>query len=152
MRRVKMRYLFCMLMLLICAVSAQGEAGVIEDKAQLTKMLQAPAGYTFIDVRSEKEFNLTHIAGFQNMPFDETDWEDLEADENTIILICQSGMRAAEIRQLLLENGHTNVLCCTFGVEEYLDSVDDVFREGYAVCIPCQIRRVHENEKETNEQ
>lgn len=154
MWRVKKKlFLLWVLVLVICIISAQGEDCTIEEIARLTKMLQAPADYTFIDVRSEKEFNLMHIIGFRNMPFDETDWENLEADDNTLVLICQSGRRSADVQRLLLENGHINVLCCAFGVEEYLDSVDDAFREGYAICIPCQMRQaLEEKEKETNEQ
>ena len=148
----KRRSLLWVLALLICVVSAQGEACTVEEKTRLAEMLNAPSDHIFIDVRSEKEFNLMHIAGFRNMPFDETDWEAFETDGNTVVLICQSGIRAAEIQKLLLENGHANVLCCTFGVEEYLDSVDESSREGYAVCIPCRLRQALEKEKETNEQ
>lgn len=144
--------LLIMLALLLYCIFAQAESTLIEEPTQLARMLSDPSDTLFVDVRSEKEFNLMHIAGFQNRPYDETDWDHFDPGGRMTVLICQSGIRSAHVQEILVKSGYTQVLCCTFGVEDFLISADDVFREGYAVCIPCLLKQKTETEKELNEQ
>ena len=65
-------------------------------------------GAIIIDVRTQEEFNESHIAGAINIPLDEID--TIEYDMNdTLIIYCATGMRSVEAIKQLIDMGYTSL-------------------------------------------
>jgi rhodanese-related sulfurtransferase len=71
-------------------------------------------GYTYVDVRSEPEFEAGHPAGAINVPIHAPDFLEVmkgtfQADSK-IILGCQVGARSFRAAQMLIAAGFTNII------------------------------------------
>ncbi len=81
-----------------------------------------PDSVTVIDVRSAAEFGTTHIAGSYNVPLDllgEHAAQFAARLDRHIVLVCQSGTRAAQAEQRLAGVGADNLSILTGGVPGY---------------------------------
>jgi len=62
--------------------------------------------YTIVDVRSEAEYNQTHIVGAINIPIDTIN-EDMELDKDKVIFVyCKSGNRSKKASSILEDLGY----------------------------------------------
>lgn len=92
--------------------AAEDAAATKVPRSLLLQFLTDQSTFTLIDARSPDEFAVTHIAGAINVPHDATDGftpllpSDLSAP---IVIYCQTGNRARQLRSMLLERGYTNV-------------------------------------------
>jgi rhodanese-related sulfurtransferase len=80
---------------------------VSEAKALLDK-----GGFTFLDVRTEKEFKKGHIPGAMNLPRGklEFDIDKKIADKNAqVVLYCKTGGRSALATYTLVQMGYKNL-------------------------------------------
>ncbi|HET9442959.1 MAG TPA: rhodanese-like domain-containing protein [Acidimicrobiales bacterium] len=83
--------------------------------ADLARLLDRAPAPRLLDVRSPAEFGTAHIPGSYNVPLDvlrEHREELLAHLEEDVVLVCQSGMRAAQAEQALQGTGlgHLHVL------------------------------------------
>ncbi len=101
--------------------------------AQIEAINAAPANYTIVDARSPSEFDDGHIAAAVNVPFDSLDLyaDVLPADKGAaIVTYCRTGRRAAVLKQLLMEQGYTNISVVPGGQIDTSDAQNPVFRCG----------------------
>ncbi|WP_317366566.1 rhodanese-like domain-containing protein [uncultured Tyzzerella sp.] len=66
-----------------------------------------------LDVRTEEEFNESHIDNAILLPLDEIDEkiEEIFKDKDeTILVYCKSGIRSKYASQIMAQKGYTNVL------------------------------------------
>lgn len=80
--------------------------------AEVRRMVEAGAAVRLLDVRTPGEFAGGHIDGAVNIPLDQLApvASRLAAAEGTLIVICQSGGRAAQACRTLAESGVEAVL------------------------------------------
>jgi rhodanese-related sulfurtransferase len=87
-----------------------------------TWVREDPDAVTVIDVRSLAEFEGAHIAGSYNVPLDllgEHAAQFAARLDRHIVLVCQSGTRAAQAEQRLAAVGAENLSILTGGVPGY---------------------------------
>lgn len=79
--------------------------------AELQRLLAADVTTRLIDVRTAGEFESGHISGAYNVPLDTLGEHRAEIArvEAPIVLICQSGARAAKAEDTLRASGMTNI-------------------------------------------
>lgn len=81
-----------------------------------------PDAVTVLDVRSPAEFDTAHIAGSYNVPLELLDEHAAQFAarlDRHIVLVCQSGARAAQAEQRLAGVGAQNLSILTGGVPAY---------------------------------
>lgn len=79
---------------------------------ELAPLVEAGSGPRLLDVRTPAEFGTAHIPGAYNVPLDvlrEHRGELLAHLDEDVVLVCQSGMRAAQAEQALAGAGLPNV-------------------------------------------
>lgn len=83
--------------------------------------LYAAGEVVIIDVREESEFQQGHIPGARLMPLDEIAdrLNEIPRDE-TVVVVCRSGVRSARAYQYLQEQGFTNVHDMQGGMLEWI--------------------------------
>ena len=69
------------------------------------------SGALVVDVRTQNEYNVKHIKGAINVPYDQIETlKDKQINKNDeIILYCQSGSRAEQAARKLINLGYTKV-------------------------------------------
>jgi rhodanese-related sulfurtransferase len=71
-------------------------------------------GYTYVDVRTEDEFNAGHPAGAVNVPISSDDFlrvmNAVFPKDAKIVVGCQAGGRSKKAANALASDGYTNVL------------------------------------------
>lgn len=134
--------LLALLFALCLAVPACASQGaLIIFPQELTQLLAQPTeGISFIDLRSEKEYNQMHIPGFELLEYDEQAILALAAEEQPVVFICSKGVRSAMAYNLLLAAGKANVHACIFGVADYAQAVGEAQMEGDNICLPCLLK------------
>jgi rhodanese-related sulfurtransferase len=78
--------------------------------------------YVFVDVRTKEEFDDAHVENSIHIPYDEMDvrYEELDSHKNdSILLICRSGMRSQVAAQILSEKGFTKLFNLEGGLLEW---------------------------------
>ena len=98
------------LVLLVAGNAALAADGV--PQSLLLEYLADNSTFTLIDARSPGEFAASHIAGAINVPHDHTDARvpRLPSDSGApIVVYCQTGKRASQLKAELIERGYTNV-------------------------------------------
>ncbi len=101
--------------------------------AQIEAINAAPGDYTIVDARSPSEYDDGHIASAINVPFDSLDLyaDVLPADRSAaIVTYCRTGRRAAVLKQLLTEQGYTNISVVPGGQMDTTYTQNPVFRCG----------------------
>ena len=92
--------------------NSQG-AGYVNITAEQAKgIMDSQGGYIILDVRTQDEFDETHIPGAILIPHDEITEkaEDLLTDKDQLILVyCRSGRRSKLAAEALVELGYTNI-------------------------------------------
>ncbi len=88
------------------------KAPAVVNAAELRGLLAAPDAPRVIDVRTPGEFETVHIAGSYNVPLDllrEHRDEIRSHLDDHVVLVCQSGQRAAQAEDALRAAGLANV-------------------------------------------
>ncbi|MEQ7009364.1 rhodanese-like domain-containing protein [Actinopolymorpha sp. B17G11] len=92
------------------------------DAATVRGWLDHADTVTVIDVRTPAEFDTAHIRGSYNVPLrlldEHADQVHARLDHH-VVLVCQSGLRAAEARQRLAANGMDDLHVLDGGVPAY---------------------------------
>lgn len=86
---------------------------------------QASAAPVLLDVREPWEYQLCHIDGSRTMPMSTipAHVEQLERDR-PIVCICHHGMRSMQVGLFLEQQGFTDVINLTGGVDAWAAQVD----------------------------
>ncbi|MCV7424028.1 rhodanese-like domain-containing protein [Mycobacterium yunnanensis] len=106
---------------------AQGDISAEELQSRLTPSMEVQ----IVDVRTPAEFETAHIAGSRNLPLDVLREHRAEAAKRLggeVVLVCQSGQRAATAKGLLHESGFDAGRVLQGGVAEWQKRGFDVSR------------------------
>jgi rhodanese-related sulfurtransferase len=90
--------------------------------ADLHAMLDSPTPPRVLDVRTPGEFESVHIAGAYNVPLDllrEHRDEIRDHLDDEVVLVCQSGLRAAQAEETLRNAGLSNVHILDGGISAW---------------------------------
>ena len=94
------------------------------DPERAKELLEQSSGYTFVDVRTEREFDDGHVPGAKNAPFfvrgprgagleENAQFVDIIRDnfglDAKLIIGCQKGGRSNKACQVLAAEGYTNL-------------------------------------------
>ena len=112
----KLILLFLAMMLLTACgqdkENSQGAGYVNITAEQAKEIMDSQEDYIILDVRTQDEFDETHIPGAILIPHDEITEkaEDLLTDKDQLILVyCRSGRRSKLAAEALVELGYTNI-------------------------------------------
>ena len=106
---------------------------------------RAPDAVTVIDVRSPAEYETAHIAGSYNVPLDllgEHATQLAARLDRNVVLVCQSGTRAADAQQRLAGVGAANLHVLAGGVPAYAAAGGEVIRGRARWSLERQVRLV----------
>ncbi|MEO0576690.1 MAG: rhodanese-like domain-containing protein [Pseudomonadota bacterium] len=85
----------------------------------------ASVALTVVDVRENWERDIAAVAGSLNIPLGELPARLAELPENeTLALLCHSGVRSTHAMQFLNANGFTDVYNITGGIDRWSVDVD----------------------------
>lgn len=107
--------------------------------------LEQPDAVTVIDVRSPAEFETAHIAGSYNVPLDllgEHAAQLAARLDREVVLVCQSGARAAQARERLAGVGAEHLHVLDGGVGAYAAAGGDIVRGRARWALERQVRLV----------
>src|SRR5262245_28116005 len=121
---------------------SQIAAGLI-GPADVARLLAAtPASVRLLDVRTPGEYGTAHIAGSYNVPVDALAEHAAEigALDMPVVLICQSGQRAARADAVLRASGLRQLRVLDGGMRAWLDAGLAVNRGAQRISLERQVR------------
>lgn len=81
-----------------------------------------------LDVREPWEFEICHIKGSRLIPMNSIPEKIAELNpKQAIVCICHHGMRSWEVAHFLEQNGFTQIINLTGGVDAWAQEVDSQF-------------------------
>jgi rhodanese-related sulfurtransferase len=85
-----------------------------------------PDDYLLVDVREPVELEIASLAAAIHIPMGEITQRIAELDRNkTIICLCKSGGRSAQVGQYLVQQGFDRVINLAGGINAWSEQVDD---------------------------
>lgn len=102
-----------------------GETPQISQQAFLSALKAADNNIVLLDVRTPEEYNEGHIAGainFSHNTIQENLIELSQYKNNTVVVYCRSGRRAAAAEEILSSNGFTDLHHLTGDMNGWLES------------------------------
>jgi rhodanese-related sulfurtransferase len=101
-----------------------------------------------IDVRTAAEYRAGHVAGARLIPLDQLSAEALAANEvsagagheETLYLTCQSGLRAQQAAERLIDAGYRNLALIEGGTEAWQKAGLPIRRCGNAISLERQVQ------------
>ncbi|MCR4676695.1 MAG: rhodanese-like domain-containing protein [Sphaerochaetaceae bacterium] len=97
-----------------CAKGSGEEASYRQvSAAEAKRLMEVESSYVILDVRTQEEYEESHIPGAVVLPYDEVPSraQDLLKDKNQLILVyCRSGNRSRKASQSLVNLGYKNVV------------------------------------------
>ncbi|MEU6431762.1 rhodanese-like domain-containing protein [Microbispora sp. NPDC046973] len=115
------------------------------DIATARALIAANPDVLVVDVRTPAEFETAHISGAVNLPLDQVDvhLRRIVADAGgTLLLVCQSGGRAAQARRKLYDAGLPGTVVLTGGMNAWIASGAPVVRGRQRWSLERQVRLV----------
>lgn len=115
------------------------------DASTLIDWLRDPDAVTLIDVRNPAEYETAHIAGSYNVPLHllgEHAAQLAARLDRTVVLVCQSGTRAAEAQRRLAGVGAADLHVLGGGVPAYAAAGGEVIRGRARWSLERQVRLV----------
>ena len=100
--------------------SAASNTGLPPEVSVQEAVAKQKAGAFILDVREPSEWNEAHIAGATLIPLGElaSRVNELPRDQE-IVVVCRSGNRSAQARDLLLKDGFTQVTSMAGGLNQW---------------------------------
>lgn len=100
----------------------------VVDVSRVRQLLQEDPSIRILDVRTGGEFESAHIPGSYNVPLDTLGEHAREFanTDATVVLVCQSGARAAQAQTKLEGHGKTGMLLLDGGMNAWLAASGDV--------------------------
>ena len=99
-----MKKILCSLLIITMVILLVGCSGE-KEMSSLDKILKEN-NYIIVDVRTQEEYDTSHVKGAVNIPYDEID-ENVELDKSkTILVYCKSGGRSSIAYNTLKELGY----------------------------------------------
>lgn len=87
--------------------------------AQAYQMYQQKSAY-FVDVREQSEWDTFHIPGTTLIPLGQLPQRLSEVPKDkTVVVVCRTGHRSAQARDILKQAGYTNVISMAGGVTDW---------------------------------
>ncbi len=100
------------------ATGSSGYSNVISPQAAKKELA---TGAILLDVRERNEYTQSHIAGSLWIPLGElTSWLDELPNDSLIIVVCQTGVRAARGREILMAAGYKKVTSLSGGIQAWV--------------------------------
>jgi rhodanese-related sulfurtransferase len=124
-------------------MSTATDTGTIH-AAELRRLRDDDPAVRILDVRSSGEFESVHIPGSYNVPLDllAEHVSRVAALDRPVVLVCQSGSRAASAQQQLERAGKTNLRVLEGGIGSWMTSGGDVVRGADRWALDRQVRGV----------
>jgi rhodanese-related sulfurtransferase len=111
---------------------------------ELSSQLTTSRDLRLLDVRTAAEYENGHIAGAYNVPLDllHEHAAELRKASGDVVLVCQSGRRAAQAEKLLQQSGMANMRVLDGGMQAWLGQGRSVARIRARVSLERQVRMV----------
>jgi rhodanese-related sulfurtransferase len=103
------------------------------DTPAVRSLIETNPDVLLVDVRTPGEYETTHIAGSINLPLDKVNAHRrriVNAAGRRLVLVCQSGARAAQAQHKLTAAGLTDVAVLTGGMNAWMAADAPVERSG----------------------
>lgn len=99
--------------------------------AALQAKLQQQAPLVVLDIRSGKEYAVSHIAGARLVPYDNFDVSQVQgiAKDTPLVVYCSVGYRSEQVGEQLLAAGYTNVRNLYGGLFEWVNQGYPVYNQ-----------------------
>jgi rhodanese-related sulfurtransferase len=96
--------------------------------SEVRELLETEPGTRIIDVRTAGEFESAHISGAYNVPLDTLGEHrrEIASVAAPVVLVCQSGARAAKADDSLREAGMTNIRILEGGMNAWMSAGESV--------------------------
>jgi rhodanese-related sulfurtransferase len=115
---------------------------------RLHEILDEDKKINLVDVRTAAEYRAGHVAGARLIPLDELSSETLAANEHyagaghekTLYLTCQSGMRAQQAAERLIDAGYHNLALIEGGTQAWEKAGLPIRRCGNAISLERQVQ------------
>ena len=93
--------------------------------------LQAQEGVLYLDIRSQEEFDVSHIAGARMIDYESFEAEDVSdiPRDTTIVVYCSVGYRSERVGEKLQEMGFTDVKNLYGGIFDWKNKDNEVVNE-----------------------
>ena len=107
--------LLAVMMLTACGQDKENNQGAVYvniTAEEAKQIMDTEEGYIILDVRTQEEYDESHIPGAILIPHTEIEAraEEVLTDKNQLILVyCRSGRRSKIAAEALLELGYTNI-------------------------------------------
>lgn len=98
------------------------------DVKQLRQLMEQKPDLNLIDVRTPAEFDTVHAAGAKSSPLAELDRKHFAGVSGTLYLICKAGGRSRQAAELLLKQGHADVVSVDGGTDAWVAAAYPVNR------------------------
>jgi len=124
--------LLCLIFIFSCEFRNSSEIYLISD----TDLIELQAkDFILIDVRTQDEYDLGHIANAINFDFYSDTFQDsiLTLPKNqSIVLYCRTNNRSTKTANILKENGFDNISVIKGGITEWVRNGNDIDYTTYS--------------------
>ncbi len=126
------------------ATAKGGSVDATVHPSELHRLLSEDPQTRILDVRTSGEFTTMHIAGSFNVPLSTLSEQvrDVARIDHPVVLVCQSGARAAAAQDALSAAGKSNLRVLQGGIGGWLDNGGDVVRGDEKWSLERQVRGV----------
>ncbi|MEE0110529.1 MAG: rhodanese-like domain-containing protein [Oscillospiraceae bacterium] len=115
MKKILILFLLMLMLLSACGQTTQNsqEAVFMNITAEEAKeIMDSSEGYILLDVRTQEEYDESHIPGavlIPNTEIEDRAGEELPDKEQLILVYCRSGNRSKKAAEILVKLGYTNI-------------------------------------------
>lgn len=115
MKKILILFLLMLMLLSACGQTTQNsqEAVFMNITAEEAKeIMDSSEGYILLDVRTQEEYDESHIPGavlIPNTEIEDRAEEELPDKEQLILVYCRSGNRSKKAAEILVKLGYTNI-------------------------------------------